>query len=99
MGEEKYQEWLERMDVPIEATGSIADLQAYLEDELLMEASEDQLGSLWDATKIRYEELAPAGVRPVSIEYSWGTELRWGVRGYPGLWGWEGMKETTGWEP
>lgn len=94
---EKCIEWLERTDIPIEETSTIDRFQKYLAEEFNYDTK--QIQALWDATVWRYEELAPMGVRPVVVTYPWGRELRWGVKGFPGLWGTIGMMKQTGWRP
>jgi len=90
MGAERYLDWLERTELPISATTSIRGLQDYLEEELFT-PTERQLNALWDAVGFKYETLAPIGIRPVLVTFPWGEELRFGVKGRPGLWGLESV--------
>lgn len=87
--EEKYMEWLERLEVPIEETVSIKRFQTYLEDILF--PTEARVEALWGAVEQKYEELAPEGVTPITIEYPWGAQVRYIIPEHPGLWGYEGM--------
>ena len=97
--EERYWEWLERLDVPIEETTTKERFQEWLREQVHPHAYEAAKDILWEYLVERYDELAPMGVRPVVVRYWWGTELRWAIKGYPGLWGYKRMKEITGWEP
>jgi len=99
---ERYLEWLERMEVPIEATATIERFQEWLAGQIEVPPEEWRPGApqdVFQAVIVRYEQLAPLGVRPVRVKFPWGWQLRWGVKGYPGLWGWRRMMELTGWRP
>ena len=85
--EERYQEWLERMEIPIEDQTDIETFKSYLKDEFAI-TGEAQIGALWGATAIS-DTLADMGIHAVIVHYSWGNSLRYGVQGMPGLWGWE----------
>ena len=89
MSEERYIEWLERLEIPIEESATIEALQVYLEQEMV--PSPEQIAALFSATEFKYEVLAAEGIRPVYITYPWGKELRFGVKGHPGLWGYESV--------
>ena len=95
--EEKYMEWLERLEVPIEETVSINRFQDYLNN--LINPTEAMLDALWGALEQKYEELAPEGVRALTIEYPWGSQVRYVIEGHPGLWGYAGMMEVMAEEP
>jgi len=92
MGEERYLEWLERLEIPIEDTVSIEAFQKYLRDILGFTPTSAQLDALWSVTEYQYEILAPSEIRPIAITYPWGKEVRYIIAGFPGLWGFEGMK-------
>jgi len=89
--EERYQEWLERLEIPIEETTEYEQFQKYLKEELGL--TDVQINALWEATGYRYEVLAGAGIRAVTVVYPWGREVRYGITGAPGLWGFTRMKE------
>jgi len=91
MTEERYLEWLERLEVPIEDTVSIEALQEYLKDMLGFYPTSGQLDALWGGTTFEQDILAPIGIRAVYVIYPWGSEIRFGVKGRPGLWGWESV--------
>lgn len=88
---EDYEEWLGRLDIPIENTTDIETFQDYLRDELGITGAA-QVASLWEAQgkETSYEE---HGIHAVRIEYSWGVEVRYGIQGMPGLWGWESVQK------
>jgi len=99
---ERYFEWLERMEVPLEATTDIETFQEWLATQIEVPPEEWRPGALqdvWTAVQAKYETLAPRGVRPIRVEYPWGWQLRWAIKGYPGLWGYRRMMEITGWRP
>ena len=94
---EKYLDWLERCDIPVEETTTIKDFQTYLKDELGI-TGEAQISGLWEATGTKWS-LADVGVRAMPITYPWGHETRYVIEGYKGLFGFPRMKEITGWKP
>jgi len=91
--EERYQEWLERLEIPIEDTATLDGFRDYLRDEFAIE-KDTQVMALWDAIedKLKLEEF---GIHGLTIEYPWGKELRYGVQGLPGLWGWSRVQEIV----
>lgn len=89
--QEEYEEWLGRLDIPIEAQADKETLRTYLRDELGI-TYDSQVDALWDATGI-HTELEDMGIRGVTIEYPWGTERRYGIQGLPGLWGWDTVRQ------
>lgn len=93
---ERYTEWLERLDIPVEDAVTIGRFEKYLAEELGItdEPRVTALESAWDIER----RLTELGVRAISITYPWGEETRFGISGYPGLWGWTRMKEITGFE-
>jgi len=104
--EERYMEWLERLEVPIEETATIELFQEWLAGQI--EVTPRRLEVLWETARRRYEELAPAGIRIVEIKYPWGRVYRWGIARKawlrpeeyrPGLWSYREMMRITGWRP
>ena len=89
--EERYQEWLERMEIPLEDLDSIETMKSYLKEELDM-TNPNQIEALWSAVD-KKDTLAEHGIHPVTITYPWGREVRYGVQGLAGLWGWESVQE------
>jgi len=94
---EIFQEWLDRLEIPVEETATLERFQRWLETQI--EVTPKRVRGLWEAVRVRYEELAPRGVRPVRARYKWGEVTRWAIRGVPGLWGPEEMVRITGWRP
>lgn len=90
--DERYQEWLSRLEVPVEATTDIETLKDYLKDELGI-TGDAQVAALWDATGTK-DMLAEFGISPVTVDYVTRgfKELRYAVQGMPGLWGWESVQ-------
>lgn len=89
--EERYQEWLERMEIPVYCQEDIETFKEYLREEFGI-TRESQIEALWSAVDIE-RTLRDYGIRPVLVEYPWGEELRYGVKGKPGLWGWRSVRE------
>lgn len=89
--EERYQEWLDRMEIPLEQQTDIETMRQYLKDEFGIE-KETQVQALWSAVE-EADELAKHGIHAVTITYPWGRELRFGIQGLPGLWGWKSVQE------
>jgi hypothetical protein len=89
--DERYQEWLDRLEIPIENTTDLETLKDYLKDELGI-IGDAQVAALWSAVDIS-DDLAAMGIRAVTVTYPWGRELRYGVQGMPGLWGWASVHE------
>jgi len=97
--EERYQEWLTRLEIPLEETTDIETMKEYLREEFGITGIE-QVEALWGATGMK-ANLSEHGIRVISITYPWGKETRYGVQGMPGLWGWESVmqiKEGEEWE-
>lgn len=96
--EEKYQEWLDRMEIPVENMTDIETLKNYLKDEFGI-TGDAQVAALWSATGVS-TDYAEHGIHAVTITYPWGKELRYGVQGMSGLWGYESIqeiRESEGW--
>jgi hypothetical protein len=89
--EERYQEWLERMEIPLEQQTDIETMKEYLRDEFGITGIE-QVEALWSATGMKMS-LGEHGIRAITITYPWGVELRYGIQGMPGLWGWASVQQ------
>jgi hypothetical protein len=89
--EEQYEEWLGRLDIPIEAQRDIETLRGYLRDELGI-TTDAQVEALWSATGVT-AEYGEYGIRQVRVDYPWGVEVRYGIQGMPGLWGWAAVQQ------
>ena len=90
--EEAYEEWLGRMDIPIERQTDIETFRTYLKEELGITA-DAQVEALWSGVETQ-TDLSDLGIRGVTIEYPWGNERRYGIQGMPGLWGWDAVKQV-----
>jgi hypothetical protein len=88
--EEKYQEWLERLEIPIDKAADIETLRNYLKGEFGI-TTDAQVQALWDTLDIK-DTLAEHGIHAVMVTYPWGKDLRYGVQGMPGLWGFEAVQ-------
>jgi hypothetical protein len=91
--DERYQEWLERLEIPLEDLADIESMKTYLKDEFGIDG-ERQIEALWDTARlsVNYSDM---GINTVIVTYPWGRELRYGVQGIPGLWGWESIQEIV----
>lgn len=90
MEEDKCIDWLARLDIPIEETTTRERLTKYLQEQFPT-YSDAQLEALAEASGTE-SALEAAGIKQVRIYYPWGVELRYGIQGMPGLWGWETAK-------
>lgn len=89
--EERYQEWLDRMEIPLEQQTDIETMQRYLKDEFGI-TGEAQIGALWSAVE-KADILGEHGIHSVTVTYPWGRELRFGIQGLSGLWGWAAVQQ------
>jgi len=89
--EQEYEEWLGRLDIPVEKTEDIELFKEYLRDELGITGNL-QIDALWNAVEMQ-KDLSDFGIRGVTITYPWGQERRYGIQGIPGLWGWESVRQ------
>jgi len=89
--EERYAEWLERWEITVGDITSIEQLQSMLEAELGF-SNQAMITALWNA-KQQSLTLSDIGIRAVPVKYPWGVELRYGVQGLPGLWGYESIRQ------
>jgi len=81
-GEEKYVEWLERLEVPETARKSISQLQKYLEEKLTQPLTVRQALALGRAIE-KSEMLRRLGYQAVPVKTPWGKQVWWfrfGVR-------------------
>jgi hypothetical protein len=90
--QEEYEEWLGRMDIPIERQTDIETFRNYLKEELGI-TGDAQVEALWSGVETQ-TDLADLGIHGVNIEYPWGTERRYGIQGMPGLWGWAAVQQV-----
>ncbi len=96
--EEEYAEWLGRLEEEESLPDEITEFRDVLSSELYG-FSDKQINALWRAkgAEVSYEEHS---IRAVTVRYPWGSEVRYGVQGMSGLWGWEtvqNIREGEGW--
>jgi hypothetical protein len=85
-----FEDWLRSTEIPIEDTTDIETYRTYLEEELGIHG-----GSLDVATEVfrrDITQLSEHGIRGIQIEYPWGRDVRYGVQGLRGLFGWESIQ-------
>jgi len=103
--EERYVEWLGRTE------RDLADIGIYLveitEFDVFRSIMREQFGytdrqieALWEYSVWHEDRLKALGIRMVTYRYEVGPragqfETRWVIRGYPGLWGFQRMKEIA----
>lgn len=90
--EKEYEEWLGRLDIPIEAQADIDTFRKHLAEELGI-TTDAQVEALWGALDVT-STFAAHGVKQVRVDYSWGVEVRYGIQGMSGLWGWDALQEV-----
>jgi len=90
--EERYWEWLERSEIPMENWWDIDKFQRYMTEELGLPEPTRQT-SLYGFTQEMTERLAYAGIYPVEFTRYGRTEQRWVIPGMRGLFGWEKVTE------
>ncbi|MBU0791798.1 MAG: hypothetical protein KKC55_15210 [Gammaproteobacteria bacterium] len=91
--EEQYQEWLDRLEIPIEEQSTIEDFQEYLKAEFLF--GDAQVEALSGAFSVE-RDFEKVGIHAVTVTYPWGKDLRYGISGAPGLWGFESAMRFYG---
>ena len=89
--DEKIADWLQRMDIPVEDRATIEGFKAYLEEQFnwYTDAQREALLGAFKA-KTRFEE---HGIRGVTMVRYGHVEVRYGIQGMPGLWGWSAVTE------
>ena len=89
--QEEYEEWLGRLEEEESLPDDYELFQKKLAGELYG-FNDAQIQKLWEL-KGNQNIYAEHGVSMVTIRYPWGSELRYGVQGLSGLWGWERIQE------
>lgn len=87
---EEYEDTLVRLDIPVEAQVDRDTFIKYLAEELGI-TNMDFIEPLWESSDT-VSSWAEHGIRGVTITYRGGREVRYGVQGMPGLWGWASVK-------
>jgi hypothetical protein len=80
------------MEIPLEAQSDIEVFKDWLKDQLT-EPTAAQVDALWSAIDVS-DTLGDYGIHGVRIDYPWGVEVRYGIQGLPGLWGWAAVQEV-----
>lgn len=75
MAEERYLEWLDRANIPIEDTVTLDKLRDYLTEWLGFSPTNQQLNAVGTAVAAKYEELPAAGIEFERIEQKWGSQF------------------------
>jgi len=89
--EERYLEWLERMEIPIEETTTIERWREWLSRQI--EVTPERLAKSWTAIETWWLPMKEKGVMPRIIEYPWGRALRFAIKGRRGWFGLKRMRE------
>ena len=104
--DERYEDFLNRLDLPIEAWEDKERLREELREQLKYEPSDSQVESLWETIgRLKTERwdkewLELHGVKRVNVHYPWGQETRYAIQGLRGLFGKdfvERLREEEGW--
>lgn len=104
--EDRYEDFLNRLDLPIEAWEDKERLREALVDILGSEPTDAQVEALWETMETerasKWDEpwLEEHGVSTVPVSYPWGTQIRYAIQGLPGLWSRETiemLREEEGW--
>lgn len=104
--DERYEDFLNRLDLPIEAWEDKERLREELRTQLGYEPSTRQVESLWETIeemkRERWDEpwLREHGIRRIPVHYPWGTQTRYAIQGLRGLFGREfveRIREEEGW--
>ena len=86
----EFEEWLRAVEIPVEDTATRRLYLTYLEEEIgIKGGSLDIAAGVYERDLIR---LAEHGIRGIIIEYPWGRQIRYGIQGMPGLWGWASVQ-------
>lgn len=96
--DEEIEEWLGRLEEKSPLPENYDDFVRILRGEIeaatgvTYDFNDTQIQLLWDAkgSEVVYSE---HGIHGVIIHYPWGVEIRYGIKGKAGLWGWESVQE------
>ena len=89
--EEDLIAWLERTEEELGFDETLTALQQGLKDTLHI-TTDAQLEGLRQASGLE-TGLAEHGIHAVTVTYPWGKELRYGIQGMPGLWGYASVQQ------
>lgn len=96
--QEEYEEWLGRLEEEAPLPDDYETFVKVLSGELRMpdgstlNYNDAQIETLWELKQgdVEYDE---HGVTAVLVRYPWGAEMRYGIQGLSGLFGWERLQE------
>lgn len=94
-----YLDVLEAMDIPIEDTVTIEKFQTAIKSFLNAKTAEgkaNQTDALMSALNMKYDKMVPMGITPKRINFGWGHQLRFGIKGKQGWFGIEKTREIMG---
>lgn len=96
--EEEIAEWLGRLEEEESLPEEITEFRDTLAGDLYG-FNDNQIDALWEAKRgeTSFEE---HGIRAVIVRYPWGTQIRYGIQGVSGLFGFESaqqFREAEGW--
>jgi len=90
--QEEYEEWLGRIEEEEPLSEDRELFQETLKSELYG-YSDAQIDELWNVKQLQ-ADYSEHGIRSVIVRYPWGSEIRYGIQGMPGLWGWGTVQEV-----
>ena len=99
---EGVMEWLEALEVPITKTLEREEFRDYISTKLTAvtgEGREHQFSALWEAVSVKWDKMLPRGIRPYVYEFKTGKQIRFGIKGFRGAFGFAGLYEKTGFDP
>jgi len=94
-----YLEILEALDVPIEDTVTADKFRESLGSFLNSNTEEGrtkQTEAMEEALKMKFNSMLPLGVTPKRINFGWGYQLRFTIKGKKGWFGIERIREEMG---
>jgi hypothetical protein len=89
--QEEYEEWLGRLEEEEPLPDQWDLFQATLKGELYG-FNDTQIEKLWELKGVE-ADYAEHGIRSLIVKYPWGSEIRYGIQGMSGLWGFDTIQE------
>lgn len=89
--DEEIEEWLGRLEETELLPSEYNLFQSTLKGELYG-FSDRQIEVLWAAKGVE-ADYAEHGIRSLIVRYPWGSEIRYGIQGMSGLWGFKTIQE------
>jgi hypothetical protein len=88
--QEEYEEWLGRIEEEEPLSEDRELFQETLRSELYG-LNDEQIEALWGVKQLQ-TDYSEHGIRALIVRYPWGSEIRYGIQGVSGLWGWESVQ-------